>query len=66
MKTINDLEKCIEDAENYYFTGDMGVAYKSFLHCEKLALEFGEHKWIAATTKDVGKILHRIGKYKEA
>ena len=66
MKSIEEIEKCIKEGESLYFIGEMRAAHKLFLHCEKLALELGESERIAETTKNVGRILHRMGKYLEA
>ena len=66
MELREELEKYTKQGESSYFIGEMNAAYETFLRCEKLALVLRDSEWIAETTKNVGRILHRMGKYMEA
>lgn len=66
MKSIKEIKEFNKEGENLYFAGRMRAAYELFLYCEKLALELGDSEWIAETTKNVGRVLHRTGAYEEA
>lgn len=63
---IKKLEDCTKKGEVEYFNGENFVAYETFLKCEELALKIDDPQWVAESTKNVGRILHRMGKYEEA
>jgi len=66
MKLRKELENCTNEAETNYFNGEMQFANDIFLRCLELAIKLGDRLWIAEATKNVGRILHRTGKYEEA
>ena len=63
---IKELENCIRKGEIEYFNWENLVAYETFLKCEELALNINDPQKVAESTKNVGRILHRMGKYEEA
>ncbi len=66
MDINKEFDKCTKTAEKKYFDGEISDAYKIFLKCEQLAIKINDPELIAESTKNIGRILHRMGKYEEA
>ncbi len=60
------LEACNKKGEIEYRNWENLMAYETFLKCEELALKINDPQWVVESTKNVGRILHRMGNYEEA
>ena len=63
---IKKLEEFTKKGETEYFYWKNLMAYETFLKCEELALRINDPLWVAESTKNVGRVLHRMGNYEEA